>query len=315
MYNADYMINIAALKAHARGGVTLCAKLHFGSHGNHPSGGWGSFHLHDGLINVNQRNDVIDANSRVKYGMYRVLTDLIGHEKLGGNTVLFIVDGLWGGIEATERGVKWKIAPFSNDWPNSLFVSQDEVALESVCLDFLRAEADVNTAFKRRPFFPAVDDYLHQAADKKNWPKDFSYDPEGDGTEMASSLGVHEHWNNPTDKQYTRNLGTGTGIELISYKSALTSNNSLAQSASFKSFPNPFTESIQIEANSNKPLNLTVYNTSGQQVFSALMNQSYLWNGTSQNGSVLPKGIYLIKLTDKNSGQLIGSEKVVFNRR
>ncbi|HEX7584294.1 MAG TPA: hypothetical protein VF373_06360 [Prolixibacteraceae bacterium] len=105
---------------------------------------------------------------RGDYGMYRVLTDIMGHEKLGRNTVLFIVDGLWGGVEATDRGYKWKSAPFNNDWPNSLFVSQDEVALESVCLDFLRAEALVNTAFENRPFFPAVDDYLHQAADKAN---------------------------------------------------------------------------------------------------------------------------------------------------
>jgi hypothetical protein len=30
-----------------------------------------------------------------------------------------------------------------------------------------------------------------------------------------ASLGVHEHWNNATDKQYTRNLGMGDGIELI----------------------------------------------------------------------------------------------------
>jgi hypothetical protein len=29
-------------------------------------------------------------------------------------------------------------------------------------------------------------------------------------------LGTHEHWNNPTDKQYSRNLGTGKGIELVS---------------------------------------------------------------------------------------------------
>jgi len=26
---------------------------------------------------------------------------------------------------------------------------------------------------------------------------------------------VHEHWNNPVDKQYSRNLGTGDGIELV----------------------------------------------------------------------------------------------------
>jgi hypothetical protein len=313
MYNANYMINMAALKAHARGGVTLCAKLHFGSHGNHKVGGWGSFHLHNGLV-ATVDNDVLDQGVRGDYGMYRVLTDLIGHEKLGGNTVLFLVDGLWGGVEATDRGYKWKSVPFSNDWPNSLFVSQDEVALESVCLDFLRAEAKVNTVFKNRPFFPAVDDYLHQAADKKNWAKGIIYDPEGDGTEMPSSLGVHEHWNNATDKQYSRNLGTGSGIELISYKSVLTSNQPVIQVSGFKSYPNPFTESIRIDAVTDQALALNIYTVSGQQVFASKMNGTYNWNGTSQNGSKLPKGTYLIKLTEKNSGKLVWTEKVICNR-
>jgi hypothetical protein len=30
-----------------------------------------------------------------------------------------------------------------------------------------------------------------------------------------ASLGVHEHWNNPTEKKYSRNLGSGNGIELV----------------------------------------------------------------------------------------------------
>jgi len=312
MYDADYMINIAALKAHARGGMTLCAKLHFGSHGVHGSN-WDSFHLHDGLI-ATVDNDVLNTGARGEYGMYRVLTDLMGNEKLGRNTVLFVVDGLWGGVEATDRGYKWKSAPFNTDWPNSLFVSQDEVALESVCLDFLRAEALVNTAFKNRPFFPAIDDYLHQAADKANWAKGITYDPEGDGTEMPASLGVHEHWNNSTDKQYTRNLGTGNGIELISYKSVLTSNQPVVKASAFKSYPNPFSESIRIESNSNQSLNLDIYTVAGQLVFKTIMNRRYTWNGTSQNGSSLPKGIYLIKLSDKASGQLVWSQKITCNR-
>jgi len=215
MYNADYLIPVAALKAHARAGVSFVAKLHFGTHGNHPVGGFGSFHLHDGLISTYD-NDRLDRDVRGEYGMYRVLTDLLGHEKLGGNSVLFVVDGLWGGIEATDMAVKWKTTPFNNDWPSSLFMSQDPVALESVCLDFLRAEANVNIYFNNRPFFPAVDDHLHQAADQANWAAGISYDPEGDGTLMASSLGVHEHWNNSTDKKYSRNLSAdGKGIELF----------------------------------------------------------------------------------------------------
>jgi hypothetical protein len=309
MMNANYMINIAALKAHARGGITLCAKLHFGSHGIH-NGNWDSFHLHKGLI-ATVDNDILSTGARGDYGMYRVLTDLMGHEKLGRNTVLFIVDGLWGGVEATERGYKWKSAPFNNDWPNSLFVSQDEVALESVCLDFLRAEALVNTAFKNRPFFPAVDDYLHQAADKANWPKGVTYDPEGDGTPIPASLGVHEHWNNSTDKQYTRNLGTGNGIELISYKT-VTANNPTFESQDFKLYPNPFTNNIRIEANNNQSLNLNIYSINGQLVFKTSMNKAFSWNGKNQSGSVLQKGIYLVKLTEPKTGKVLLSEKINF---
>ncbi len=235
MYDANYMINIAALKAHARSGVTFCAKNHFGSstHGN----SYSAERLHVGSINPNSDNDNL-TNARGDYHMYRVLTDLMGHEKLGGNTVLFVVDGLWGGIEATDMPVKWEMVPFNNDFPSSLFVSQDEIALESVCLDFLRAEANTNTYFNDRPYFPAVDDYLHQGATKANWPDSIKnqsnkwfafagYDPEGDGTLMPASLGIHEHWNNSASKQYSRNLFTnGTGIELVTFPKSLVAYNS-----------------------------------------------------------------------------------------
>jgi hypothetical protein len=60
----------------------------------------------------------------------------------------------------------------------------------------------------------AVDNYLHEAALADRPPSGIRYDPEGDGTPLES-LGVHEHWNNPQEKQYSRNLGTGEGIELI----------------------------------------------------------------------------------------------------
>jgi hypothetical protein len=61
-----------------------------------------------------------------------------------------------------------------------------------------------------------VDDYLHQAADPNNWPADINYDPENNGT-LIGSLGVHEHWNDANNKQYTRNLDpvNGKGIELV----------------------------------------------------------------------------------------------------
>jgi hypothetical protein len=45
-------------------------------------------------------------------------------------------------------------------------------------------------------------------------PSKTVYDPERDGV-RGRSLGVHEHWNNGTDKKYSRNLGKARGIELF----------------------------------------------------------------------------------------------------
>jgi hypothetical protein len=119
------------------------------------------------------------------------------------------------------------MAPFKNDWSNSLFLSLDQVALESVCYDFLRTEWNgshihnaINNSCENNPNWNGVDDYLHQAADPSNWPAGIVYDPDNSGKPLAS-LGVHEHWNNAVDKQYSRNLGTGTGIELVSVPETL----------------------------------------------------------------------------------------------
>lgn len=92
--------------------------------------------------------------------------------------------------------VKWVTAPFNNDWPSSIFVSLDQVALESVCYDFLRTEfttanhpGTASFGSNRRYDYPnmaGVDDYLHQAADPKNWPDGITYDPDGKGTPIKS---------------------------------------------------------------------------------------------------------------------------------
>jgi hypothetical protein len=205
--DANYMINIASIKGHARAGITLCAKNHFGSNCRE-----GANHLHEGLVSPDEI-----SQSRTGYGLYRVQVDLMGHKFLGGNTVLFVVDGLWGGPEAVKKPDKWVMPPFNNDYPSSIFASQDQVALESVCFDFLKEEfTAANHPDDYWPQMDGVDDYLHQAADPNNWPADVNYDPEDDGIFIAS-LGVHEHWNDANNKQYTRNLDplNGQGIELI----------------------------------------------------------------------------------------------------
>jgi len=105
-----------------------------------------------------------------------------------------------------------RFASFDNDWFSSIFVSQDMVAIDSVGLDFLRNEQALNPAVVDVTGNP--DNYLHEAALAAKPPSGATYDPEKDGTALES-LGVHEHWNNPKEKKYSRNLGTGGGIELL----------------------------------------------------------------------------------------------------
>ena len=50
-------------------------------------------------------------------------------------------------------------------------------------------------------------------------PSKTVYDPAKTGKPLAS-MGVHEHWNNAAEKKYSRNLGKGAGIELVSVKLA-----------------------------------------------------------------------------------------------
>ena len=218
--NADYLINVANLKPHGRAGVSLTAKNHFGSHGRRSA-----YHLHYSLISpVSMGNP-----SNSGYHKYRVQVDMMGSEYLGRNTLLYVVDGLYGG-GAVETGppVKYYMPPFNNDWSNSIFISQDQVALESVCYDFLRTEwngtykhSPTNNRYENIPNVNGVDDYLHQAADPANWPKGIVYDPDHSGTPLTS-LGVHEHWNDAARKQYSRNLGLDSGIELLSVPDSLT---------------------------------------------------------------------------------------------
>jgi parallel beta-helix repeat protein len=187
--DADYMVNMPILKRHdLNAAVTLCAKNHFGTIGN-PSA------LHTYIRSWNW-----------PMGSYDPRVDIIGHRDIGKKTVLYIIDGLYAGDRYDATPKKWNSAPFNNDWPSSVFVSQDGVAIDSVGLDFLRAELQLRDN---------ADNYLHEAALAGNPPSGTFYDPENDGTRLAS-LGVHEHWNNPVDKQYSRNLGTGNGIELVS---------------------------------------------------------------------------------------------------
>lgn len=197
MAEAAYLINFAALKAHTATGVTLCGKNHFGSLVRWP--------VEKGYYDMH-RHSFVKAEGR-----YREQVDLLGHAHLGGKTVLNLVDGLFCGkhpVDPTPRRMRG--TPFSGDWAKSLLASQDPVAIDSVAYDFLHAE------YEDYPRQPGAEDYLHEAALAGAAPSGTVYDPNHPRAEKPlGSLGVHEHWDNPLSKQYSRNLGTGDGIELV----------------------------------------------------------------------------------------------------
>ncbi|MFV1965198.1 MAG: DUF362 domain-containing protein [Pirellulaceae bacterium] len=200
---ATYLINAALLKGHSLAGVTLCAKNHFGSVYRDDPGlrdahkGWNPSHMHGGIL-VRTR----------PMGTYNPLVDLMGHRDLGGKTILYLIDALYASLHQSSAPEKWQSSPFNGHWTASLFMSQDPVALDSVAVDFFAAEPTA------KQMVGTVDNYLHEAALADHAPSKTRYAPEGQGATLAS-LGVHEHWNRPKEKQYSRNLGMGRGIELV----------------------------------------------------------------------------------------------------
>ena len=194
-YEADYMINMALMKRHSeptdqwrdssgQTAITSTGKNQFGSLANVPP-----LHL-----------SIRDWSSFRGMGTYNCIVDLMAHERLGGNTLVYLVDAMYVNPKHNGRAVRFKRAPFNNGWTSSFLASNDEVAIESVVLDFIYSEL---------PLCANADNFLHEAANIGNPPSGITYVGKSLG-----SLGVHEHWNNPEQRMYSRNLGMGKGIEL-----------------------------------------------------------------------------------------------------
>jgi hypothetical protein len=202
LVDAKYLITLAILKRHCTPAATYHDPTDHTDYGNASvsmifKSTWGLIgpgrgnqhqYLHDWACPLNS---------------YDLLVDMMGNKNVDGKTVLNLVDGLYSGDRWSSGPHRWKLAPFNGHWPSSIFASQDPVALESVGLDFLRSEM---------PLIKNADHHLHEAALANDPPSGTVYKPDG---VRLQSLGVHEHWNNAADKKYSRNLGTGKGIELV----------------------------------------------------------------------------------------------------
>jgi len=201
---ATYMINLALLRPHRVYGITLCAKNHFGS-------------IFDGKIYTpaDLHNYALWDLGQNKLGDPHCNPCLMGQKDLGGKTILYMLDGLYTAYDNWPRASIKKWQTLGDEWCASILTSQDPVAIDSVGLDLMRHEPNLTTG--NPGFTPHVCNYLHEAAQADKPPSGAVYDPDITGKQLQS-LGVHEHWNNATDKKYSRNLGTGNGIELVYVK-------------------------------------------------------------------------------------------------
>ena len=185
---ADYLINMPIMKRHPiQNGVTLSGKNFFGS--------W----IEEvGPVHPYHKSGLIMGNPTIQ-------TDLLAHEHLGGKTLLYLGDGIFSTKVDHATIAKFDMYPFNGDWTNSLFFSQDPVAIDSVMFDFLFTEGT-------NPI-EGSQNYLHQSA----VPLSNTYDPEGDGVFLEESLGVHEHWDTTVDIFSSERYSgvSGNGIDFV----------------------------------------------------------------------------------------------------
>ncbi len=238
---ADYMINLSCLRGHNLSGFTASGKNHFGTvmpgyteadgsisfpdnfRFNPPT--WAGIHKYvSAKPYYMEPKELWDLPTR-PYGTYNVLVDLLSNANGGGKTVLYLCDGLAGtnnqgdtlGLE--DQFYSFGAADGEKAWPNTILLSQDPIAIDSVALDYILAEqtAAAENGFHdwngSLPEGHTADNYLIEGALAYNPPSGTVY-MDGLGNPV-SSLGAHEHWNNPEEKAYTGNQTPGTGIEHI----------------------------------------------------------------------------------------------------
>jgi hypothetical protein len=137
LVDAHYLINMPIMKKHSHAYVTLSFKNHFGT-----------------IEKCWEVHEPTFPDTGAYWPDYNPMVDIYQNPHFVGKTVLTIGDGLFGSRDdQTTPPAPW--VTFGNRAPNSLFFSQDPVAIDCVMYDFLEAEAGVPST---------ADDYLVLAA-------------------------------------------------------------------------------------------------------------------------------------------------------
>lgn len=150
---ADYIINVPLLKGHSAEnlGATLGFKNHFGTISN-PRG------AHDCISTF--------GNDEGLLGVY--MAEFADGRTIADKTVLTIGDGIFSTPYSHDSAPEsWDF--FKNDTPNSIFMSKDPVAIDSLMYDLIMTEFELN----KKPYVIPGQKYLEASA--------------------REGLGIHEH--------------------------------------------------------------------------------------------------------------------------
>jgi hypothetical protein len=335
---SDYLINLTNMKGHTMAGVTICAKNLYGSvfiptaspeiwtNGNYTWGfgpnnvtdSAGNPDLHRGMHRAATVHDFYDGNigdlPARDYATYNYLVDLLGHPQIRDKTILYIVDAFYSG-DQQNRITPWQ--QYKGKYTSSLFMSQDVIALESVCLDWMRSEPSNSLHVHGN-----VDNWLHEAAQADDPPSGMIYNPGAEDSPLES-LGVHEHFDSWGSKQYSRNLENGEGIELYTVDQTVDTVdhtvgiNELYETESnvlFKpNYPNPFQSitTLPFELTQEARVTMVIYDQLGRTVETIADGLYPAGSHTIQwEGSAFPDGIYYCQLkTDTGFNKTIELQK------
>jgi len=328
---SDYLINLTNMKGHTMAGVTICAKNLYGSvfiptaspeiwtKGNYTWGfgpnnvtdSAGNPDLHRGMHRAAAVHDFYDGNigdlPARDYATYNYLVDLLGHPQIRDKTVLYIVDAFYAG-DQQNRISTWQ--QYRGKYTSSLFMSQDVIALESVCVDWMRSEPSNSLHVHGN-----VDNWLHEAAQANNPPSGIIYNPGAEESPLES-LGVHEHFDSWGSKQYSRNLGSGEGIELytVDYTVGIQNSYEAETSVTLKpNYPNPFNSitTLAFELAQEVQLTMVIYDQLGRAMETIADGAYPAGLHTLQwDASAIPDGIYYCQLkTDTGYSKTIELQK------
>jgi len=214
-----------------------------------------------------------------KHPGWNALTNYMTNANFGGKTILWVMDAMYptrdvGGIPDK----KWAEAPFNGRPASSFIMSLDGVAEESVSLDF---------------FYQHYPDVVNNNGGISN----------AEGYMIAAAnanVGVHEHWNNNTDRKYTKNLNSqaSLGIELLSVTITNTgiqhpTSNEKDNAPKLYSIGNGFVRLSTSDISVVSQLQLELFSLNGKSVVKKTMD-------TISDNAIyigkLPYGVYLYKL-------------------